>query len=168
MKYTSRTVLTSIIFSASVGLVYGEESATESCDSESEITITNWQNWQKLTKKPIVSEGHDNSWVDIFVNELAADNYRNTRIPYPVCAKIVKVSYKDEEGKIFKGLTAMVKMPNGYDSSWGDWWYANYEDMGLIAKKQGRLFYECISCHRAALETDFLFSKEVMTEINEH
>ena len=168
MKYTGRIILLSIIFTSSVGLFSGDDSDTENCDDESEITITNWQNWQKLTNKPIVSEGHDNSWVDIFVNELAADNYRNTRTPYPVCAKIVKVSYTDEAGKLLKGITAMVKMPEGYDSSWGDWWYANYDDMGLIAKKQGKLFYECISCHRAASETDFLFSKEVMTEINEH
>jgi hypothetical protein len=57
-----------------------------------------------------------------------------------VCAKIVKVHYKDETGKLFDGLTAMVKMPSGYDSTNGDWWYAIYDDMGSKAKKQGRLF----------------------------
>ena len=167
MKYTDRIILLSIIFTLSVGLVYGDGSDTENCDGKSEKTITNWQNWQKLTDKPIVSEGHDNSWVDIFVNELAEDNYRNSRVPYPVCAKIVKVSYKDEAGKLFKGLTAMVKMPNGYDSSWGDWWYAQYDNMGLKAKKKGILYSECIACHRAASETDYLFSNEVMSAISQ-
>ena len=141
-------------------------SATEDCVIGEGTTILNWQNWQKLTNKPIFSKGHENSWVNIYVNELAEVTYRNARAPFPVCAKIVKTHYKDEEGKLFDGITAMVKMPSGYDSTNGDWWYAIYDDMGFKAKKQGKLFTGCISCHRGASETDYLFSNEVMTEVN--
>jgi len=160
-------MLVTMVLVATGGLASKDVSATENCENEEEITILNWQNWQKLTDKPIISEGHKNKWVDIFVNVLAEDNYRNTRVPFPVCAKIVKVHYKDEAGTMFDGITAMVKMPSGYDSTWGDWWYANYDDMGSKAKEQGRLYSGCISCHRAASETDYLFSNEVMSEINE-
>jgi len=75
------------------------------------------RNWHTL----IFSKGHSETWVDVYVNELAEETYRNTAGPYLVCAKIVKASYDDEDGKEFRSLTVMVKMPDGYDPENGDW-----------------------------------------------
>jgi hypothetical protein len=87
--------------------------------------------------------------------------------PYPECAKIVKSHYFDVEGTQIDSLTVMVKMPSGYDTENGNWWYGMYDKSGTIAKKQGRLFSACISCHRGAAKTDYLFSEEVMSEVHE-
>ena len=154
-----------ILFSASVSIAMSN-SAKEDCVVDDGITFENWQHWIKLTSTPIISEGHENSWVDIYVNGLAEDTYRSASSPYPVCAKIIKTNYNDKEGTSIHSLTIMVKMQSGYDPDWGDWWYAIYDATGTTAKKQGRLYADCIACHKAASKTDFLFSKEVMAEIN--
>ena len=143
--------------------------ATEACTIEEGMTFESWQSWQKLTRKPIFSKGHGEIWVEIYVNELAEETYRNATGSYPVCAKVVKAAYEDEGGTEFWSLTVMVKMPQGYDPENGDWWYANYHDAaGIKPVKQGRLYYDCILCHKGASETDYLFSKDVMAEINKN
>ena len=143
--------------------------AAEACTIEEGMTFEDWRSWQKLNHKPMFSKGHGKTWVDIYVNDLAEETYRNVSAPYPVCAKIVKANYEDEEGKSFKSLTVMVKMPNGYDPENGNWWYANsYDADGAKPVRQGRLYTECIVCHSGASETDYLFSKDVMAEVNKN
>ena len=120
-----------------------------------------------MNHKPIFSQGHGSTWVDIYVNDLAGETYRNAGILYPVCAKIVKAAYDDEAGTEFWSLNVMVKMPPGYDPENGDWWYANYrDDRGIKPFQQGKLFNKCIACHKEASDTDYLFSKQVMAEIS--
>jgi hypothetical protein len=63
----------------------------------------------------------------------------------------------------------MVKMPDGYDPENGDWWYAIYHDVaGIKPVKQGRLYNDCILCHKGASDTDYLFSKDVMVEVDKN
>ena len=45
----------------------------------------------------------------------------------------------------------------------GDWWCGIYDKSGTIAKKQGRLLNDCITCHKQAAKTDYLFSEEVLS-----
>lgn len=143
--------------------------AKEACTIEEGMIFEDWQSWQKLTHSLIFSKGHSETWVDVYVNELAEETYRNTAGPYLVCAKIVKAAYDDEEGKEFRSLTVMVKMPDGYDPENGDWWYAIYHDVaGIKPVKQGRLYNDCILCHKGASDTDYLFSKDVMVEVDKN
>ena len=138
----------------------------EICQFEAGMTFEDWRSWEKLTRKPIFSKGHGSKWVDIYVNDLAGETYRDVGDLYPVCAKIVKATYLDEAGSDFWSLTVMVKMPPGYDPENGDWWYAVYHDTaGVKPVNQGRLYEECILCHAGAAETDYLFSHDVMIEI---
>jgi hypothetical protein len=136
------------------------------CDDDSEMTFEGWREWTQITPKPVVSGGHSNNWVGIFVDELAEETYLSAGAPYPECAKIVKPIYNDSEGKSVRKLTVMVKMPAGYDPENGDWWYASYDATGTSVRKQGRLG-DCISCHKQAVETDYLFSNEVLKSSEE-
>jgi hypothetical protein len=133
----------------------------ERCDGNNGMTFVGWNEWTQVTPDPVVSEGHSNNWVGIFVDELAKETYLSAGAPYPECAKIVKPVYSDGEGTSVRKLTVMVKMPAGYDPENGDWWYASYDATGTYVRKQGRL-YECIFCHKQAVETDYLFSKHIM------
>ena len=125
------------------------------------MTFANWRDWKEVTDGFVVSEGHSNSWVRIYVNDLAKDIYLSRSAPYPECAQIVKSAYHDADGSSFRGLTVMVKMPAGYDPENADWWYGKYDESGTFMLKQGKLF-DCIACHKQASETDYLFSKEVL------
>ena len=166
MSGPSRILLSSILLLLSSALFASEASSAEICSFEEGMTFEDWQSWEKLTHKPIFSKGHSSNWVDIYVNELAEETYRDVGDLYPVCAKIVKAAYEDEAGTEFWSLTVMVKMPPGYDPEHGDWWYAIYHDAaGVKPVKQGRLYKECIQCHLGAVETDYLFSHDVMIEI---
>lgn len=137
----------------------GDRSKT--CIPEKSLDFSDWKSWIRINPKPQLSVGHSNVWVEIYVNKLAKDIYLNAQAPYPPCAKIVKVSYKDRETKQFIDLTAMFKMPAGYDSENNDWWYATFDQVGVHAEEKGRLA-NCITCHKKAARTDFLFSNEVM------
>ena len=150
-------------------LAVSEASSAEICSFEEGMIFEDWQSWEKLTHRPLFSKGHSSHWVDIYVNELAEETYRDVGDLYPVCAKIVKAAYEDEAGTEFWSLTVMVKMPPGYDPENGDWWYAVYHDTeGIKPVNQGKLYEECIQCHQGAIETDYLFSHDVMIEIEQN
>ena len=140
--------------------------ATRHCDEIDGTTFEGWMDWRKVTPKPVRSKGHNNNWVDIYVDELAEGTYLSTGAPYPECAKIVKPIYRDAEGKSIIKLTIMLKMAPGYDPENGDWWYASAVATGTRFAKQGRLG-GCIPCHKQAVETDYLFSKEVLDAVKE-
>jgi hypothetical protein len=131
------------------------------CGSGEVMTFADWRAWTEVTDGFVQSEGHSNSWVRIYVDDLAERIYVTGSAPYPECARIVKSAYSDTEGTRFRGLTVMVKMPIGYDPENADWWYGKYDESGTKMLRQGKLF-DCIICHQKASETDYLFSREVM------
>jgi len=151
-------ILTFVMLVISTQVLAG--SSDDNCDPKMGITFMNWRNWTPVTVKPVVSEGHSNNWVGVFVNKIAKAKYLSAGSPYPVCAKIVKPIYLDETGTKVLKLTVMLKMPPGYDPENGDWWYASYDKTGEFSWQQGKLS-GCIPCHKQATDTDYLFSREV-------
>ena len=139
-------------------------SASKSCGKGGKMTFEDWRTWTKVTPKPLVSEGHGGQWVGVYVTDLAKDIYLAGGAPYPKCAKIVKPLYAAASGSKVEELMIMVKMPAGYDSYNGDWWYGVYDASGTGAMKEGKLG-GCMNCHYKALQTDYLFSKEVLEAI---
>ena len=135
------------------------------CIPGESLDFADWKTWPRINSKPQLSAGHSNVWVVIYANKLAKGIYQKAGLSYPPCAKIAKASYKDREIKQFIDLTAMFKMPEGYDSDNNDWWYATYDQTGNQAEEKGRLA-NCITCHKKAARTDFLFSNEVMKTIS--
>ncbi len=156
-----------LLIAATVGAVEANaDPTTNRCDDDNGMTFEGWREWTQVTPKPVISEGHSNNWVGIYVNELAKDTYLSAGAPYPECAKIVKPIYSDAEGKSVRKLTIMVKMPPGYDPDNGDWWYAHADASGTRIGSHGRLA-GCIPCHKQAAETDYLFSKDVLNAAKE-
>ena len=156
-----------ILIAAIAGAVVAKAGPpAKSCEDDGGMTFEDWVEWTPITPKPVISEGHGNNWVKIYVNKLAEDTYLSAGAPYPECAKIVKPLYSDAEGTRVDKITVMIKMVSGYDSENGDWWYALYGGSGTIVREQGRLD-NCIVCHKEAAETDYLFSKEVLNAAKE-
>jgi len=141
--------------------------AAKHCEDEAGINFEGWEKWTPITPNPVISSGHGNMWVKIYVNKIAEATYLSADAPYPECSKIVKPLYSDAEGKSIDKLTIMVKMASGYDSANGDWWYALYDGPGTKVRKQGRLYSGCIICHKQAAESDYLFSEDVLKAAEE-
>lgn len=117
----------------------------------------------KLNDAPLYSESHK-AYIDIYANPSGKKAYESMTRRYPVGAEILKPLYSDKEGKHMSKLTIMVKMPPGYDSDNGDWWYGVYDNSGSKALFTGRI-ESCIKCHKIASQTDYLFADSVMEEI---
>ena len=110
----------------------------------------------------LLSEGHANVYVDIYVDDLAKDKYLAASSPYPECSRIVKAQYTDQNATEVEELGIMVKMPEGYDPEHNDWWYARYDPTGTEAISSGKMATICRTCHEQASETDYLFSEKVI------
>jgi hypothetical protein len=136
------------------------------CGPDVEMTFEDWRSWWKVNQAPLVSEGHSNSHVDVYVDDLAKETYLTMSAPFPECARIVKAKYTDASATEVEVLGIMVKMPEGYDPDHNDWWYARYDPTGKKALAQGKTIFECRACHQQASGTDYLFSEEVMTAAN--
>jgi len=149
-------------FALNATIALGAESIStaESCSS-TEMTFEDWRNWSSVTPRPVRSKAHSNNWVGIYLNKLAESTYLSASSPYQVCAKIVKPIYTDSSGTNIRKLTIMVKMSPGYDPENADWWYGIYDASGTDMWDEGKLS-DCITCHKQAVETDYLFSKEVI------
>ena len=130
-----------------------------------EIDFTQWQTWERLNKKPIKSEAHS-AYVDIYVNELAAETYLEATAPYMPGSAVIKPLYTDADRSSIARLVVMVKMAPLYSPQFGDWWYGVYDEYGSEAWEEGKIG-SCIVCHMRAQKTDFMFSKEVMETIRE-
>jgi hypothetical protein len=154
-----------ILLNAKSAMGVESSSTVETC-TETTLTFEDWQQWAAITPEPVRSQGHSNNWVGIYTNELAEKTYRSASSPYQTCAKIVKPIYTDSTGQNIRKLTIMVKMPPGYDPENADWWYGVYDASGTKMKRRGKLM-DCIPCHKQAAETDYLFSKEVVTALDE-
>ena len=140
--------------------------AAVDCYDEEWMAFDGWEQWEAITDRPVISYAHGENWVGIFANELAAETYKATAAPFEECSAIVKVIYTDMEGSAVTRMTVMVKMPAGYDPEHGDWWYADADSTGSIVKNRGRR-EECFSCHEVALETDYVFSDDVLETVRE-
>ena len=131
------------------------------CGSDTKKTFEDWQSWTKVNPQPLISEGHDNSRVDIYVDGLANGAYQTASVPMPECARVVKASLGEGTTTAIKNMTIMVKMPAGFDSKNADWWYGKYDSSGRFAEESGKV-PGCIACHQAASESDYLFIQDVM------
>ena len=124
------SVTASVVCALGLPLALARSNAA-SCGGEDVMIFANWRDWTEVTDEFVISEGHSNSWVRIYVDDLAKDIYLSGSVPYPECARIAKSAYYDADGSSFRGLTIMVKMPTGYDPENADWWYARRSCAGF-------------------------------------
>jgi hypothetical protein len=100
---------------------------------------------------------HANTSITIYMNELARTAFRDQR-PYPVGAVVVKCKhlfgYGGHTADNETGIGGMVKRPNGYDLTHGDWEYFYFEQPKSV--ESGRIS-SCVQCHDAAKTSDYVF-----------
>lgn len=131
------------------------------CNPDASARFTDYASWTKVNNNPI--QGHE-TWVDIYVNDLAEEIYLSASgESFPACAKIVKTHLDNADTKDISAVTVMVKMPTGYDPEHNDWWWGMYDKTGQVAEMSGKV-QVCIACHQPVADADFVFSKAVMSE----
>jgi len=124
-----------------------------------------YQDWQKYTDAPYLSEQHGRRYLAIYANPAAAAYGRFEDLDdMPAGAVIAKDSFEvTERGNVFTGpLFVMEKMPDGFDASTGDWRYtmirANGEIFGRTGGPNGHRVEFCAACHNAVAErSDHLY-----------
>lgn len=102
---------------------------------------------------------HKDAAIDIYMNSLAADAFKNKSFPYPVGAVVIKdknALSSEELSKDNKGVGGMLKREKGFDPEHGDWEYFYFTDIKSIDK--GKMD-SCIQCHARASEKDYVFGK---------
>lgn len=110
---------------------------------------------------------HAHTSVKIYMNEIAAEAFRDRSAAYPVGSVIVKEklgleydNHRDDRApgqKIPKtpdGVGGMIKRAAGYDPEHGDWEYFYFEDPTKV--EHGKIA-SCVECHRGASATDYVF-----------
>ena len=110
---------------------------------------------------------HAHTSVKIYMNEIAAEAFRDGSTAYPVGSVIVKeklgLEYDliDSDGererkaaKTASGVGGMIKRPPGYDPEHGDWEYLYFEDPAKV--EHGKIA-SCVECHRGVSATDYVF-----------
>lgn len=118
--------------------------------------FSGWQDWDKMSDEPFFSRSHTRSFVDVFVEPSAVEDYRAATGPYPPGTQIAKVQYTDEGGSVILAVTAMAKMEPGYDEDHGDWFYGVYDEPGTTPRETGKID-SCIGCHVQAEDRDYVF-----------
>jgi hypothetical protein len=134
-------------------------------DDKKQFTFPHWKSLQKLNTEALPSADH-NAWFDIYVNTIAKKAYVEKLSLLPVGSIVLKPLYSDEQRSETAKLTIMLKMEKGYDRENGDWWYGVYDKTGMKGSYQGKI-QDCITCHKLAKETDYMFSEGMMESINE-
>jgi cytochrome P460 len=132
------------------------------CGPDVDMTFKDWRSWNRVNPTVLLSTGHADVYVHIFVDNLAKNTYLAASSPYPECSRIIKAQHTDETATEVEELAIMVKMPEGYDPEHNDWWYARYDPTGTEAISSGKMVTDCRTCHEQASETDYLFSEKVI------
>ncbi len=73
----------------------------------------------------------------------------------PVGSILVKEGYSDSEGQSLNKITIMKKI-DGYDPDHNNWFWANYNEGGELAGKNGKES-SCYNCHISG--NDYLLFK---------
>jgi hypothetical protein len=120
------------------------------------VDVSGWRSLPKVNERRFRSKGHGYLWVDVHLEpqQQAVLNVRTS--PVAPGFRVVTAGYEAAEGGEPIGLTVMAKMPPGYDTENGDWYYEVLGPDGATPTMGGKLA-PCIGCHRQARARDFLF-----------
>ena len=124
----------------------------------------------RQASRPYRSASHamGNVYVMPWVNDAGLDAYRALSGPLPMGTVLVKEHFMimdDVPAESRAAYLVMAKMPAGYDSDHGDWYYAMVDDMAHEVKVQGKVEM-CIGCHMQAAGTDYVFGVPDSARVN--
>ncbi|QOY55669.1 cytochrome P460 family protein [Candidatus Sulfurimonas marisnigri] len=153
----SKLLLISLLFT----LLYSKH---EDGASAEKFVFPKWKSMNLLNKELLNSIDH-NSFVDIYVNDIAKSAYINKNNKLPEGSIILKPLYPERKRENLARLVIMMKMKDGYDSENENWWYGVYDKTGTNGWFEGKID-SCINCHEHMWSTDYLFSESVINKIN--
>ena len=139
-------------------------------DKLTKTDIEEFETWYKVNKEPLVGSAggalqgkhlEREGMREVYINDIGKPvSTGEMTIPFPVGTIIVKDTfYRNGDGSRGKrwNITVMRKREPGYDSSKGDWEYAEAapsKSLGIVGK-----WNLCIDCHVYARK-DYVFTWE--------
>jgi hypothetical protein len=137
-----------------------QRAMTEVALTDLQLFLKEYQTWYQSNQDIRISEGHQKMLVDTFANRKAAPTYGSESRARQGAA-IAHHAWRSSQ-RIARGpVWFMIKMPTGYDATFGDWFYAEVDPSGTLLRygnsRNEEISRDCISCHARAEATDFLF-----------
>lgn len=130
--------------------------AMKKATSEVYSPATAYAKWQKINKKPLLSEPHGGMLETTFANQLAKDAIKGKQTSFPTGAILVKETHASANGKPgMKGpIFAMEKTASG-------WLWVTTDATGHVMEKGvGEQMMMCAQCHaKAGMDAAFLRAK---------
>jgi len=86
-----------------------------------------YKSFTKVNKEPFLSGDHGGRFVDVWVNEIGLEAYKNEEVQPPVGTLLVKTSWEAVDGKpsaVAGPIFVMEKRAQGFNEEHSDWWYA--------------------------------------------
>ncbi len=100
---------------------------------------------------------HDNNYLKVWANAIAADPYTNAVYPLPQGGVVVAEHHGGDPGcGSVNGYYLMAKEQPGYYGGGGDWHWQDLDANQRVAQ-DGKL-QSCASCHAACAASDYLCS----------
>lgn len=101
---------------------------------------------------------HDNNYMKVLANAVAADPYTSASYPLPASSVLVAEEHgSDPSCSSPSGYYVMAKEQPGYNPDGADWHWQRL-DINQRIEQDGKL-QACISCHAQCSATDFLCSR---------
>ncbi len=85
-----------------------------------------WKTYTKVNTQQYIAETHGGRFVDVYVNSVGLEAYKNEDAELPVGSIIVKTSKErdgDKASSVDGPIFVMEKRQKGYDAEHDDWWY---------------------------------------------
>jgi hypothetical protein len=126
----------------------GEAKAAPAADPHTQYAPleagADYESYVKMTKAPYFSSDHGKRFVEIYVNDVGAEAYKDDDAAFPVGTIIVKTSWEaDAEGKnptdVAGPIFVMEKKEAGFDDEHENWWYAMHWESIPEGKWQDRM-----------------------------
>lgn len=96
---------------------------------------------------------HDGFFVNVYASRSAARAYTDGVYPFEEGTLLVKGEYDDPDCSELARVSAMRRLPDGSDSSLGDWeWQRTSADFEVLHDTPQK---SCAGCHRACEASDF-------------
>lgn len=100
---------------------------------------------------------HENKYVTVYVNDIGRKAMLEELHPkFPAGSIIVKEKLSEPGSDAPELLTVMIKHPNGYNPSVGDWEFMVTDGKGQLVTERGRL-ENCQKCHSSWGAQDYIF-----------
>ncbi|GEM_PF-1710678 len=106
-------------------------------------------------------------YINVYVNKIGFEAMTSEKAPeFPEGSLIIKEKFSNPMGatksqKNIELYTIMLKREKGYNSECGDWEFISVN--GNLNEQAGGKLDQCISCHLAVPETDYVFRKAYLS-----